>query len=661
LKKNLKELLASMPSVISYLYEFGIFRLDPSQRLLLRNGTPVSVTPKAFELLVVLVEQSGKLLDRDTLLETVWPGVSVEEGNLSVTISHLRKVLGDDRGKHEYIETVSKRGYRFVAPVAELCDSACEPEPELMLVEDVPPAGVEDPAEVDLYVSHPTLPERIWPMKNAPVWHSLIVAGLALATFFMANRLIALKHANLSAIDAGPIKSLAVLPFETIGVKTDDEYLGLGTADALITRLAHTGKILVRPTSAIEKYRHTSLSPQTVGKEQAVDAILDGRIQREAGRVRLTVQMVRVRDGAQLWAETFDEDFTNIFTLEDEVSEQVAHSIRLHFTDKEEKRFTQRPTENTEAYDAFLKGRYFWNKRTSEGFMKGLQYFREAIRLDPNFAQAYEGIADCDATLGLYAVLSPNEAFPAARDAARKALKMNSTLSGPHSVLGLIDLYYDWNGQEAQNEFRLALEADPNDIMAHSWGAENLAAMGRFPEAVAEAKLALEQDPLSLIVNTNAGWTYFLAGHYEEAIELLKKAIEIDPTFPRTHFRLGDVYEKRGLYDQAIAELKQAVKLSGGDVYYEAALGHAYAASGRSALAHQVIRTLEEQSKHQYVPGFAIALVYAGLNENDTAFQWLDKASNDHSTSMAYLKVDPALSGLRLDTRFANVAGHVNF
>jgi DNA-binding winged helix-turn-helix (wHTH) protein/TolB-like protein len=657
-----------MPSIISHLYEFGIFRLDPSQRLLLRNGTPVSVTPKAFELLVVLVEQSGKLLDRDTLLETVWPGVSVEEGNLSVTISHLRKVLGDDRGKHEYIETVSKRGYRFVAPVVERCDSASEPEP--LLLDDAQFTGVEDSAEVEnsteiynhvKFAPQPKTPERIWAVKNAPVWHSLIAAGLVLATLFMANRLIAIKRANISAIDAGPIKSLAVLPFETMGVTSDDEYLGLGTADALITRLAHTGKILVRPTSAIERYRHTSLSPQTVGKEQAVDAILDGRIQREAGRVRLTVQMVRVRDGAQLWAETFDEDFTNIFTLEDKVSERVAHSIRLHFTDKEEKRFTQRPTDNTEAYDAFLKGRYFWNKRTGEGFMKGLQYFREAIRLDPNFAQAYEGIADCDATLGLYAVLSPNEAFPAARDAARKALKMNSTLSGPHSVLGLIDLYYDWNGQEAQNEFRLALEADPNDIMAHSWGAENLAAMGRFPEAEAEAKLALEQDPLSLIVNTNAGWTYFLAGHYEEAIELLKKAIEIDPTFPRTHFRLGDVYEKRGLYDQAIAELKQSVKLSGGDVYYEAALGHAYAASGRPGLAHQVIRTLEEQSKHQYVPGFAIALVYAGLNENDTAFEWLDKASNDHSTSMAYLKVDPALSGLRLDTRFANVAGRVNF
>ncbi|HET6217513.1 MAG TPA: tetratricopeptide repeat protein [Acidobacteriaceae bacterium] len=651
-----------MSSSISHLYEFGTFRLNPSQRLLLRNSAPVSITPKAFDLLVVLVEQSGKLLDRDTLLETIWPGVSVEEGNLSVTISHLRKVLGDDRGKQEYIETVSKGGYRFVAPVAERCDTPSDSA--AIPVDSVQSPGHEDLAERNHHVNlaqHHELPEVIAPAKNAPVWQFLIVAGLVLATLLLASRSIAVKRANLSANNAGPIKSLAVLPFETIGVKNDDEYLGLGTADALITRLANTGKILVRPTSAIEKYRHTSLSPQAAGKEQAVDAVLDGRIQREASRVRLTVQMVRVRDGAQLWAGTFDEESTNIFTLEDEVSERIAHSIRLHFTDKEEKRFNQRPTGNTEAYDAFLKGRYFWNKRTGEGFMKGLQYFREAIRLDPNFAQAYGGVADCYATLGLYAILSPQEAFPAAREAARKALAMDDSLAGPHAVLGLIDLYYDWNGQEAQNEFRSALDADPNDVMAHSWGGENLAAMGRFPEAVAEAKLALDEDPLSLIVNTNAGWTFYLAGHYEEAIELLKKAIDIDPAFPRTHFRLGEVYEERGLYDQAVVELKQAVKLSGGDIYYEAALGHAYAASGRSSAAHQVLHTLAKQSKHQYIPGFAIALVYAGLNENDTAFEWLDKASNDHSTSMAYLKVDPALSGLRSDARFANVARRVNF
>ena len=655
-----------MSHVVSHIYEFGVFSLDPAQRILRRNGAPVSVTPKAFDLLIMLVEQSGRLLERDTLLEAVWPGVSVEEGNLSVTISHLRKALGDDRGKHEYIETVSKRGYRFVAKVEDLCEAPLEPPVHRKQDGEIfaAPGSLEWNTDGDLltHLVHSADPTTA---KHASQWKYLAIAGclagILIASIFTGTRLADLRRGNSSAIDAGPIRSLAVLPFQTMGVKSDDEYLGLGTADALITRLANTGKILVRPTSAIEKYRNTSLSPQAAGKEQAVDAILNGRIQREAGRVRLTVQMIRVRDGAQLWADTFDEEFTNIFTLEDEVSETVAHSIRLHLTDKEEKRLTQRSTESSEAYDAFLKGRYFWNKRTGDGITKGLQFFREAIRLDPDYADAYEGVADSYAALGLYAVSSPQEAFSAARQAALKALQMNDTLPGPHATLGLIDMYYDWNGQAAQDEFRQALDADPNYIMAHSWSGENLAAMGRFPEAIKETRLALAGDPLSLIVNSNAGWTFCLAGHYEEAIELLKKAIDIDPAFPRTHFRLGNAYESRGFYDQAIVELKQAVQLSGGDVYYEAALGHAYAASGRSAEAHRILRTLERQSKARYVPGFAMAIVYAGLKDNDMAFDWLDKASNDHSTSMAYLKVDPALDRLRLDPRFASVARRVEF
>lgn len=646
-----------MPQTINHLYEFGIFQLDPAQRLLRCNGTPVSVTPKAFDLLVVLVEQSGRLLEKDELMGTVWPTVTVEEGNLSVTVSHLRKALGDDRGKHEYIETVSKRGYRFVAPVTERCDLPPDSYPGH--TREIKPSSHEDLLRSGLY---PRLINRFESMKPSHFRKLLIYAGIAIAILFMAGRFAVIKlRASRLAFDAVPIQSLAVLPFETMGVKSSDEYLGLGTADALITKLANTGKIVVRPTSAIEKYRNTSLSPEAAGKEQEVDAILDGRIQREAGRVRLTVQMVRVRDGAQLWADTFDEEFTNIFALEDEVSERVARSIQLHLTDKEVKRFTKRPTENAEAYEAYIKGRYFWNKRTGDGLEKGLQYFREAIRLDPGFAEAYEGVADSYAALGLYAVIPPQEAFPAARAAAKTALRMDDGLADARATLGLIDFYYDWNGTAAENEFRRAFDANPNYAMAHSWSSETLAAMGRFPEAMEEAKQALKDDPLSLIVSSNAGWTFCLAGHYAEAIQTLQKAIEIDPDFPRTHFRLGNVYEKKGLYDQAIAEFQQAVRLSGGDVYYEAALGHAYAVSGNLGEARQVLRALKERSTHQYVPAFAIALVYAGLKENDSAFEWLEKAYSDRSTSMAFLKVDPSLSGIRFDERFAKVAQHVSF
>lgn len=637
-----------MSYTISHLYEFGNFSLDPVQRLLLCHGKPVSVTPKAFDLLVVMLENNGQLLLKDRLMSALWPGVSVEEGNLAVAVSQLRKILGDDRGKHEYIETVSKQGYRFVALVVERSEIPVESsESQVKLVEAYPTVT----APISYATSSKVLAGQRWIAGSV-----IVLVGLLIVAGWLGSR-----HLQIASATGRPIRSLAVLPFETIGVTGSDEYLGLGTADALITRLSNTGKILVRPTSAIEKYRNSSISADVAGKEQQVDAIINGRIQREGSRVRMTVQMVRVVDGTQLWAQTFDEEFTNIFGLEDEVSERVAHSIRLQLNNKEEKRFTKRPTENQEAYSAFVRGRYYWNKRTNEGMMKGLEYFREAIRLDPNFAEAYEGVADSYAALGLYAAIPPNVAFPAARDAAHKALQMNEDLADAHATLGLIDFYYDWNGPAAQNEFQRAFDVNPNNAMAHSWNAESLAAMGRFPEALVEARHAVEEDPLSLIVNSNAGWTFCLAGHYEEAIQTLHKAIDIDPRFPRTHFRLGDVYETRGLYDQAISEYTQAVQLSGGDVYYTASLAHAYAMAGKKSDAHQILNVLLHRSDQQYVPAFAVAMVYAGLKDDGHALAWLERASTDHSTSMAYLKVDPFLRGLSLDPRFAKLLQRENF
>src|SRR5258708_24090200 len=373
------------------------------------------------------------------------------------------------------------------------------------------------------------------------------------------------------------IRSLAVLPFQTLGAKGTDEYLGLGMAAALITRLGNTGKIIVRPTSAIQKYAARELSAQAAGQEQGVDAVLDGRIQRESDRVRLTVQLIRVRDGVQLWAETFDKQFTDMFALEDSLSERVAQSIRLKLTGEETRRFTRRSTERPDAYEAYVKGRYFWNKRTDKGLKKGLEYFRQAIALDPAFTEAYVGVADSYAMLGLYAVIPPKEAFPAAKAAAKRALEMDDGLAEAHASLGLIHFYYDWNFTDPANELRRALADNPNYAMAHSWYGENLAAMGRYPEAIAETQRALEDDPLSLIIGSNAGWTLSLAGKGDQAIEILKKSIEIDPSFPRTHFRLGRAYEQKKSYDLAISELQQAVNLSPVDSCYKGSLGHAYA------------------------------------------------------------------------------------
>jgi DNA-binding winged helix-turn-helix (wHTH) protein/TolB-like protein len=643
-----------MGTPVRQLYEFGPFQLDPPERLLLCDAQPVPMPPRAFDLLVFLVERRGHLIEKDELLREVWHGSFVEEGNLSVTVSVLRKALNDDRGQHKYIETVSKRGYRFVAEVRQGA------EPETVLA---PPQPEDSSRHVE---ARPTdeLPEA-FPKSRISVsriiFWSIAVVAAGLGVWFFVRALLR-PATQASQIQApAEIRSLAVIPFQTLGVKQGDEYLGLGMADALITRLGNTGKIIVRPTSAIQKYASEKLSPQAAGQEQGVDAVLDGRIQRDADRVRLTVQLIRVRDGEQLWAESFDKEFTNIFALEDALSERVAQSIRLKLTGEETRRLTKRATERPDAYEAYIKGRYFWNKRTDKGMKKGLEYFRQAIALDPTFAEAYVGVADSYATLGLYAVIPPREAFPAAKVATKRALEMDDGLAEAHASMGFINFYFDWNLSDAENEFRRALADNPNYAMAHSWYGETLAAMARYPEAVAEAQRALEDDPLSLIIGSNAGWTLSLAGKTDQAIEILKRAIEIDPSFPRTHFRLGRAYEQKKLYDLAVLELQQAVTLSGGDACYKGSLGHAYAISGKPDQARQVLQDLEGRTGEAYVPSYAIALVYAGLRENDHAIAWLQKAYEDRSTSIAFLKLDPELSNLHSDPRFEQLSRRVNF
>jgi len=648
-----------MTTPVKHSYEFGPFQLDPSERLLLCEGQPVPMTPKAFDLLVFLVERYGHLVEKDELLKAVWHGSFVEEGNLAVTVSFLRKALNDDRDLHKYIETVSKRGYRFVAEVRQVGEPESRPALPRVPVEDIRAAANDSPAREQPPAVSPN--SAIAAGKGTFYW-KIPLAGLVLGTALILVRVYPRREVGTVQVQKPEeIRSLAVLPFQTVGAKPGEEYLGLGMADALITRLGNTGKIIVRPTSAIQKYSGPDVSPQAAGLEQGVDVVLDGRIQREADRVRLTVQLIRVRDGTQLWGETFHKEFTDIFALEDALSERLAQSIRLKLTGDESRRFTKRSTEKPEAYEAYVKGRYFWNKRTDKGLKKGLEYFRQAIALDPTFAEAYVGVADSYSTLGLYSVLPPKEAFAAAKEAAKKALEMDDGIAEAHATLGFIHFYYDWNTAEAGTEFRRALADNPNYAMAHSWYGETLAAMGQYQEAIAETQHALEDDPLSLIIGSNAGWTLCLAGKYDQGIEILKKTIEIDPGFPRAHFRLGRAYEQKQMYQEAIAELQEAVALSGGDPNYEGSLGHVYAVSNNAKEARKVLLDLEDRRRGQYVPAYAIALIYAGLRDQDRAFNWLEKAYEDRSNSMAYLGADPELSALHSDPRFMQLSQRISF
>lgn len=642
-----------MATPVNVLYEFGPFQLDPPERQLLCDGQRIALSPKAFDLLLALVDRSGHLIQKEELLKLVWPDSFVEEGNLAVTISLLRKALNDDRGQHRYIETVSKKGYRFVADVKRHDDS--EPAiPATVLMTAVAPKPIPD--VVPMPRVSETRPARRKVNFSAISW-------ISSATLLMVVGAIAftLHRATASAPNNSQIHSLAVLPFQTLGMPAPDRYLEIGMTDAVITKLANTRKIIVRPTSAMQQYAGTQLTPQAVGREQGVDAVLEGRIQRIDDRVRVTVQLIRVQDGVQLWADTFDRQFTDIFALEDSLSEMAAQSIGLQLTGEENKRFNKRSTDNPAAYEAYMKGRFFWNKRTDASLKKGLDYFRDAIHLDPAFAEAYVGVADSYATLGLYAVLPPKQAFPAAKDAGSRALQMDNTLAAAHATLGFIYFYYEWNPSLSSDEFQRALLANPHYAMGHSWYAESLAARGQFSEAVAEAHRALQDDPLSMIIGSNAGWTYALAGQYEQAVETLKKAMEIDPTFPRTHFRLGQVYEQRGEYALAISEFEQAVRLAKDDPYYDGSLGHGYAVSGNLQQARMVLEKLQDRAKHQYVPPYAIAVVYAGMGNRDEAFRWLQKALEDRSTSMVFLRSDPEFASLRSDPRFSQLSKTVAF
>lgn len=639
-----------MASPVNLLYEFGPFQLDPPERLLLCDGQPVPLPPKAFDLLLTLVDRSGHLVEKDELLKTVWPGAFVEEGNLAVTVSLVRKALNDDRGHHRYIETVSKRGYRFVADVKRLDEGEASPAAQ----ETAPsPSAPVQASPVDPVTRR--LPEKVAKRKFlAPLTIALAGALMVLAVAFWNNP-------SFLSRGHSPIRSLAVLPFHTLSTNSSDKYLSLGMADAVITKLAATGKIVVRPTSAIQQYAGSQLTPQAIGREQGVDAVLDGRIQREGDQVRVTVQLIRVRDGVQLWADTFDRQFTDVFALEDALSAMAAQSLRLQLSGEQSKKFTRRSTQNPDAYDAYMKGRYFWNKRTESGLNKGLNYFRQAIKLDPGFAEAYSGVADSYATLGLYSVLPPRQAFPTAKDAATRALKMDDSLAAAHATLGFIYFYYEWNPAASSKEFLRAFAENPDYAMAHSWYGESLAATGQYSQAMAEARRAMQDDPLSLIIGSNAGWTFALAHHYDQAVDTLKKTIDIDPNFPRTHFRLGQVYEMRGQYARAIPEFEKAVQLSGGDPYYAGSLGHAYAASGNTRQARAVLQSLQSRVRRQYVPAYAIALIYSGFGDKDQAFRWLQSAVGDRSTSMVFLRGDPELANLRSDPRFAQLSHALNF
>lgn len=657
----------------SHLYVFGPFRLDPAEQILLREGEPVSLTPKAFETLVALVERGGRLVMKDELLREVWPDAFVEEGSLARNIHELRKTLGEVASENLYIETVPKRGYRFVAPVRDLGEEGAQlilrqriraqiiPEEE----ETSPPTEIESAGGSDdgAHAAADEQAEVAGQSKAgalAPGWlatrrrRMAAVAALALAVVFAT--FVARQR---SAGGDETIDSVAVLPFANADPKV--EYLSNGVTESIINSLSQLPGLRVVPRSTVFRYKGRQMDPQAVAKELGVRAVLAGEIKYQDDTLTIRTEMIDAARDSQLWGERYDRKLSDVLDVQEKIARAVSEKLRPRLTREDQQRLVRHYPTNTEAFQAYLKGRYYWNQRTEEGLQKSIEYFQQAIEIDPTYAIAYSGLADSYTTLGYFSYVAPSEAFPRAKAAALRALELDSGLAEPHTSYAYAELYYDWNWPKAEEEFKRAIGANPNYATAHHWYSVYLTAMGRHEEAYVEIKRAQELDPLSLAINTDIGFELYYQRQYDQAIGQLHTVLEMNPNFPLAHLWLGRAYQQKGMYDEAIAEFKKVEAVFQGWPVAIAAEGQAAGVAGKRDEAQKVLNELHDLSKQRYVTAYGVALVHAGRGQNDEAFAWLDRAFDERSHWLVWLRLDPRWEGLRSDTRFAKLEQRLGF
>ena len=611
-------------------YSFGDFTLDLNRGCLLREGQEVKLRPKSFELLRYLVERGGRLVGRVELMQAIWPDTFVSEESLAQCLMEVRRALQDD--SQRFVKTVPRRGYIFVTEVSGQAPL------------QTPAAGI-----------------RRWGTSAALLASGLLLAGLLYWRVFPRTSEPA---------------TLAVLPFRPLSQNGRDESLELGMTDALITRLSNLRQTVVRPTSAVRRYLGGEADAVTAGRQLRVDWVVEGSIQRSGDRVRVTVQLLSVPGGKPSWAGRFDEKFTDIFTVQDRISERVADALAVQLTAEEKKRLTRRYTADPQAYQLYLLGRYHWNKRTTPGLNKGIEYFQQAIDKDPGYAPAYAGLADSYTVLGSHdqGAMPPTEVFPKATAAARRALEIDETLAEARAALAFIKFHYEWDGAGAEKEFRRALDLNPSYTTLQLWYSQYSMAMGRLEASLAASQRGVALDPVDVPINANLAWHYFYARQYHPAIEACRKAMDLDPHSPMPHWCLGMAYEQKREYPKAVGEFQMAFALSGGspappssqahayamardalsggNPVYLSSLGHAYALAGNVVEARKVLGELHELSKHRYVSSYEKALIHTGLGETEQAFGWLEKAYAERSGWLTYLQVEPRLDRLRSDPRF---------
>jgi TolB-like protein/class 3 adenylate cyclase/Flp pilus assembly protein TadD len=524
---------------------------------------------------------------------------------------------------------------------------------------------------VNLYrdeVGNPAIPEKLKKerettaaapsVKPAKLRKPLLLTGAILVTTALLIGFWAFSHRHSQKVAnalSSPEKRIAVLPFKPLVPENRDQVLELGMADSLIAKLSNIREIVVRSLNSVRKYSGLDQDPVAAGRELEVSSILEGNVQKSSDRIRVSARLINVADGSSLWANTFDEKFTDVFAVQDAISQKVADALALRLSGEENKRLTRRYTENVEAYQLYLTGRYHWNKLTPPEITKSIEFFKKAIELDPTYALAYFGLADAYRSLAPTSEVPSKDTLPQAQAAATKALELDETLAEPHATLAFIHTWYDWDWSGAEREAKRAIELNPNWSFGHIAYAQMLSVTGRSDEAIAEGAHAVELDPLSLIINALNGYHLHLARRDDEAIARLKKTVELDSNFWIAHQFLGMAYIEKKMYPEAISEFSQAVKLSGGNSEPLALNGYASVLSGDTAKGRAVLQELKSLESQRYVPPSNLALLSYVLGEKDEAFSWLEKAYQDRDIRLCRLKVDSKWDSMRSEPRFVEI------
>jgi TolB-like protein/Flp pilus assembly protein TadD len=486
-----------------------------------------------------------------------------------------------------------------------------------------------------------------------------VVVGLVALASLLALDVGGLRRGLWGKAAAGRIQSLAVLPLENLSSDSAQGYLADGMTDELITNLAQVRALRVIARTSVMRYRGSKKTAPEIARELQVDAVVAGTVQRVGDRLRIGAQLIPATGDQAVWAKSYAGDVRDVLALQSQVAQAIAQQIQIALTPQERVRLTTARQVDPRAYEAYVRGRYFLGKRTEPDLRKAVGYFQGAINADPTYAAAYSGLADSYNMLGYYTVLAPKEAYPKALSAAQKALALDSTLAEAHTSLAWAQLMFAWDWPVAEREFRRAIELNPGYPGGHQWYVQYLVVMGRHDEAIAEGKRAQELDPLSLILNAALARPFYNARRYDEAIAQSKKTFEIDPNYHRAHYWLGLAYEQKSMFDQAIAAFQKAIAHSDSNTVYVAAAGHAYALAGRRSQALKVLRRLEELSGRKYISAYDIALIHVGLGDTERAMQWLERAYQERSDGLVFLKVDPRLDRLRSDPRFVSLVRRV--